>query len=107
MTKDQLLLLHLLKFNHQQNEIIVSELITEQGIKRTLNCTLGLVSRLLKKNEEEGYIYRTKSKIINGKMKQNVFFLTDEGLKRAMEISKMVANSHLKNNLNLLHPNDE
>jgi DNA-binding MarR family transcriptional regulator len=96
LTKEQLMFLHLLKFNHQQDDFIVTDLITEQGIKNEINCTLGLVSRILKKNEEIGYIFRTKLKIVKCRRKQNVFFLTENGLIIATEIHKMAKD--LKNN---------
>jgi DNA-binding MarR family transcriptional regulator len=96
LTKEQLLFLHLLKYNHQQNEWIVSEFITEQGIQNELKCTLGFISQLLKKNEDDGYIYRTKSKLIKSKRKQNTFFLTNEGMKLAIEINNMISKSDIK-----------
>ena len=89
LTIEQLIFLHLLKFNHQHDDSIVTALITEQGIKNELNCSLGFVSQLLKKNEDIGYIFRTKSKIVRSRKKQNVFFLTENGLKLAKEIQKM------------------
>ena len=60
---------------HFRDKYAVPELLTEQGIQSVLNCDLGLISRILKKNEKKGYIYRTKSKIENKKRIQTVFFL--------------------------------
>jgi DNA-binding MarR family transcriptional regulator len=90
LTKEQLLFLHLLLHNNQRDQFVVNDLITEKGIQNCLDCTLGLISRLLSENEKKGYIFRTKSKIIENRRKQNVFFLTDEGLKKAMAINKML-----------------
>ena len=72
---------------NEKDKYIVSFLITQQGIRNVLDCDLSLISRLLDKNEKMGYIYRTLSKIENKKRKQNVFSLTEEGLKIAFEIN--------------------
>ena len=71
-------------------------MITEQGIKSALDCDLSLISRLLKKNEKKGYIYRTLLKVANKKRKQNAFFLTEEGIKIANELSKIIFISDFK-----------
>ena len=89
LTKEELLFLHLLKNNHLRGKYMVSELFTQQGIQSILECDLSLVSRLLKKNEEEGYIHRSLLKIENKKRRQNAYFLTDEGIKFAMDLSKI------------------
>ena len=43
----------------------MAELKTEKGIQMVLNCDIGLISRILKKLEKEGYIYRKLMKIEN------------------------------------------
>jgi DNA-binding PadR family transcriptional regulator len=48
----------------------------------------------LKKNEEDGIIFRTKSKIVKNKKRQNVFFLTDNGVVIANEIKKIIRESN-------------
>lgn len=66
--------------------MVVPESLTLQGISNKINCTIALASRILIQGENDGYIYRTKSKVINGKRKQYTFFLTDKGIKLAKEI---------------------
>lgn len=75
-----------MKYNHQVDKSLVSELVTEQGISNTLNCDRSYISRLIKMNEEEGNILRKSSRIIDKHRKQNVFFLTEKGLKIASEL---------------------
>ena len=89
LTKEELLFLHLLKNNHHQDRYVVSEIITEKGIHEALDCDLGLISRILKKNEEKGWIYQSLLKIENKKRKQNAFFLTKEGLEIALELNNL------------------
>lgn len=96
MTKEELLFIHLLENNHHRNRYVVSELITEKGIRMALECDISLISRLLKKNEQQGYIYRLLSKVENKKRKQNAFFLTEKGLDLASEIYKEFPNCDLK-----------
>jgi DNA-binding PadR family transcriptional regulator len=88
--------LHLLHNNQNQEKYIVSEIITQKGIQSEINCGLGYISRILKKNEEDGYIYRTLMKIENKKRKQYAFFLTEEGLRFAEELRMKVMNSLYK-----------
>jgi hypothetical protein len=54
---------------------------------------LGLISRLICKNEKKGYIYRELLKVENKKRKQNAFFLTNKGIKLATELTKYGSNS--------------
>jgi hypothetical protein len=58
-------LLHLLKnnYNNFQEEYLGPEIITAQGIKNSVECTLGYLSLLYKKYKQEGFIYRKKMKI--------------------------------------------
>ena len=88
LTKEDLIFLHLLENNSNQHRYIVSELLTQKGIQSKINCDLSLISRILKKNEKKGYIYRSLKKIKNKKRKQNAFFLTNDGVKVAMELKK-------------------
>ncbi|UCH88757.1 MAG: hypothetical protein JSV49_11010 [Thermoplasmata archaeon] len=88
LTKEDLLFLHLLKNNRQRDNYIVTESLTQKGIQKELKCGLGLISRILIKNEKEDYICRKKLRIEDKKRKQNVYFLTDEGLKIAKELEK-------------------
>jgi DNA-binding MarR family transcriptional regulator len=88
LTKEELLFLHLLQNNHLRDNYIVTDLFTQRGIQSVLECDLSLISRLLKKNEEEGYIIKALLKIENKKRKQNAYFLTDEGIEFAMGLSK-------------------
>ena len=92
LTVEEKLLLHLLDYKDQQNKYAVSELITEEGIQRALGCDLSLISRLLMKNENEGYTYRKLLKIKNKKRKQYAFFLTDKGIELALNIGKITTN---------------
>ncbi len=87
INKEELLFLHLLKNQKEQDKYIASKLITQQGIQSVLGCHRSLISRLINKNVKKGYIYRTLSKIEDKKRKQNVYFLTDEGVKIALEIT--------------------
>jgi DNA-binding MarR family transcriptional regulator len=90
LSTEDLLYLHLFE-NHNQGKYIATEAITEKGIQKKLNCDIGLISRILKKNEEEGYIYRKVMKIENRKRKQNAFYLSDEGMERAEELHNRVS----------------
>ena len=87
MTIEDLIFLHLLD-NNKQNKYIVTELITEKGIQSEINCSLCYISRILKKMEEEGYVYRRLIRIENKKRKQKAVFMTGEGLKLAKIISE-------------------
>lgn len=89
LTKEELILVHLLINNHDQDDYIVKESITEQGIQREVNCDLSYISRLLKDNERNGYLYRKKLNINTKKRKQNAFFLTEKGKKIAKDIIDM------------------
>jgi DNA-binding MarR family transcriptional regulator len=93
-TKEELLFVYLLKYNFLRDNYVVTELITEKGIQSALKCDLGHISRLLKKNEENGLVYRTLSKIKNRKRKQFAFFLTEEGKKVASELMNMKYHSY-------------
>ena len=86
ISKEELLFLHLLKYNHQVDRTLVTELLTEQGISNTLNCNRSYISRLIKTNEEDGNIIRKSSRIMDKHRKQNAFFLTEKGLKIASEL---------------------
>ena len=88
--------MHLYEDDHYRNYLVVPESLTLQGISNKLECAISLVSRIVSENEKDGYIYRTKSKIINGKRKQYTFFLTEEGLKLAKEILAELSNPNLK-----------
>lgn len=85
-----MIFLHLLENNSNQHEYIVSELLTQKGIQSKINGDLSLISRILKKNEKKGYIYRALKKIENKKRKQNAFFLTNDGVKVAVELKKRI-----------------
>jgi DNA-binding PadR family transcriptional regulator len=89
LTIEDNILLHLLENNFDQDEYIVLDSITEKGIQSSINCGLGYISRILKKNEEQGYIFRKLMRIENGKRKQYAFFLTKEGLKLAEKLRKI------------------
>jgi DNA-binding MarR family transcriptional regulator len=92
LTKEELIFLHLLNYQNHRDHYVVPELITEKGIQSVVDCDLSLISRLLKKNEKRGYIYRTLSKVESKKRKQNAFFLTEEGIKIALELTKLNSN---------------
>jgi hypothetical protein len=88
-SKEEMLFLHLLNQNHNRDHYIVSESITEKGITNALECDMSLISRLLNKNEKKGYIYRMLAKVENKKRKQNAFFLTDDGIRIALELTEL------------------
>jgi DNA-binding MarR family transcriptional regulator len=102
LTKEELLFLHLFSLNHLKDSYVVSEELTEKGIQEELDCNLGLVSRILRKNEQEGNIIRMKSKILTKKRRQNVFFLTKSGMKIAQEIIELTNKPEFNNNQNKL-----
>ena len=68
------------------------EYITQKGIQNVIECDLGFLSRILNRNIEEGNLYRVKSKVNHKKRKQNVFFLTEKGIRLAKDIDKCVNN---------------
>ena len=92
LTKEDLLLIHLLNYNYHRDRYVVTELITEQGIQSVIACDLSLISRLLSKNEKKEYIYRKLLKIKNKKRKMCAFFLTERGEKIAKELTKLNLN---------------
>jgi DNA-binding MarR family transcriptional regulator len=83
LTYEKFLFLHLLRNNYIKDNYIVPESITEKGIQKVLNCNLGHISRILKKNEKKGNIYRKLLRIEYRKRKQFAFFLTPKGIKVA------------------------
>ena len=87
-----MLFLYLLNYNYLRDNYIVPDIITEQGIQKSLNCDLGLISRILNKNEKKGYITRSLLKISNKKRKQYAFFLTKEGLDFALGLKRELKN---------------
>ena len=89
LTIEEKLLLHLSKFKHHNDDYFVSELVTEQGIVKVLSCSWGLVSAIMKKNIEKGYIYRLKSKVERKKYKQFTFFLTKKGRRHMLKLNKV------------------
>jgi site-specific recombinase XerC len=91
LSYEKLLFLHLLKNNHNKDCYIVSISLTEKGIQRVLNCNLGHISRILKKNEKKGNMYRSLLRIENEKRKLFAFFLTPEGIKIPEEIKNDLA----------------
>jgi len=100
LTKEELLFLHLLDHNDCRGHYVVSGSITEQGIRKALDCDLSLISRMLKRNEEKGYIFRILSKVENKKRKQNAFFLTEDGIKIARELTELNFNRTQKGKIN-------
>lgn len=82
--------------NHLKDKFVVKEAITQQGIQFVLDCDISLVSRLLKKNENNGYIYRSLLKIENKKRKQYAYFLTSTGLNFAWELQNRYPNLKLE-----------
>jgi len=89
-TIEELIILHL-ENNYQNPEnYFVSILLTEEGIQSEIGCSLCYISRILKKLEKEGYVYRKIMKIENTKRKHYVFFLTDKGFKLAEKIREKI-----------------
>ena len=89
---EELILLHLLEYNHLKGDFVVPESLTEKGLQRILNCNLGHICRTLKKNENKGYLYRTLMHVENKKRKLFVFFLTPKEIKVAEELRNMYYN---------------
>jgi DNA-binding MarR family transcriptional regulator len=86
LTYEVSLFIHLLENDSNKYDQIVPESITEEGIQRVLNCDLGHISRILKKNEKKGYLYRKVLRVENKNRKLCAFFLTQEGIEIAKEI---------------------
>ena len=99
LTKEELLFLLLRDYHRYRNNYLVPEMITLGGIKKELDCDLGFLSRLIKKNEIDGLIFRKKVKIINKKRRQNVYFLTPKGLELADRIYNMMFEPDYKTEL--------
>ena len=87
LTFGQKLLLDLLKYNREKDSYVVSENVTFIGIQKELGCNSGYLSRLIKNFEIEGLIIRLKKIIKTKKRKQCAFFLSDSGIKVALEIN--------------------
>ena len=100
MTKREQLFLYLLKHNYERNKYIVSKSVTEQGIQMEFGWDLSIISRLLKENENEEYIYRKLLKIENMNRRMNGFFLTDSGLEFALELKRFILKSRVDLNMN-------
>lgn len=92
ITKEELLFLHLLNFKYNHEDYVVSDMVTESGIQGAIDCDLGYISRLLKKNEKKGFIRREKLRIKNKYHIQNAFFLTIRGERRALKINDYINN---------------
>ena len=71
-----------------------------EGIQKILNCGIGYVSYLLKKNEDRELIFRRKVKVKNKKRRQLGFFLTTNGVDYSIKIK----NSYIeyKTNSNII-----
>jgi hypothetical protein len=95
-TIEEQLFVYLLQYNNLQNNYVIPDLITQQGITNALDCDRSFISRLLRKNEREGLIFRKLIKIENKKRKQNAFFLTEEGIKYAFMLTKSISASDKK-----------
>ena len=65
-------------------------MITQKGIKKVLDCDIGYISRLLKKNRKKGYITCKKKKIERKLRTQNAYFLTYKGERRALKINNSI-----------------
>ena len=76
--------------NHQRDHFIVTKSITMQGICDIINCDLGYLSRILKKNESDGLLFSTKLNIKGENRKHKVYFLTEKGIKCSKEINEMI-----------------
>ncbi|PWI48713.1 hypothetical protein CEE45_05750 [Candidatus Heimdallarchaeota archaeon B3_Heim] len=50
LTKEELLFLHLLNYRHNHDDYAVTDMVTQEKISSALDCDIGYVSRLLKKN---------------------------------------------------------
>lgn len=79
------LFLHFLELNNQREKFVVDQALTQKGIQKILDCDIGYLSRLLKQNEIQGFIFRRKVHVYDGNKKQYAFFLTDKGNKLALE----------------------
>lgn len=98
LTKEELLFLHLFRYNNQKENHVVSSQLTQHGIQNCIECDGSFVSRLLKKNEENGYIYHHLSIIEYKKRKQFVYFLTGQGINLAKELKRRYPNLELNEN---------
>ena len=85
-----MIFLHLLDFCQCKRDFIVPKSITQKGIQNAVNCNQSVISRILKKNEEEGNIYRVLKRIENSNRKQNAYFLSDIGIPIAEEIRRKI-----------------
>ena len=90
LSTEEKLFLILLKFNDQRDDYVVTLSLTQQGLHKKLKCNLSHISRILNKNESNGFIKRKKTRIDNGSRKRYVFFLTDEGIAFAKKIEEMI-----------------
>ena len=93
-SKEELLFLHLLNHGSNQDDYAVTDMVTQEMISNALDCDIGYVSRLLKKNIKKGYIRCKKARTMNKHRLQNAYFLTIKGEKFALKINEFVNNSH-------------
>lgn len=91
LTNENLILLNLLKNYHYRDKFIAPESVTQKGIKKIVNCDLSVISRILKKNVESGFIYRKKMKIENVRQIKNAYFLSDKGFKLSEDLRKKIS----------------
>jgi CRP-like cAMP-binding protein len=89
-TIEERLFVHLMNFNDQRDKYVVSVLLTQKGICGYFECSVSHISRVLKQNEIQGFIYRKKVHIKDEKIKQYAFFLTEEGIYKGVELSSVL-----------------
>jgi len=57
-TIEEKIFLFLLDNNYLKEHHVIPEFLTEKGIQKVLNCDLGFISRILRKNEKDELIER-------------------------------------------------
>ena len=86
LSKEELLLIHLLINDEQEDKYYHSDKLTRNGINEELNCSMALECRILSENVERGRIKMIKSRVYNNSRLQDIFLLTKQGKKIALEI---------------------
>ena len=96
LTKDELVLLHILdnNNNNNHNDYILPETNTVQGIQKGTKASLGYLSKILKRFEDNGLVEKKKSKIAGHKYKQYTYTLTEKG----QEFTEILKNNFTKFN---------
>ncbi|MFH0815285.1 MAG: tetratricopeptide repeat protein [Methanobacteriota archaeon] len=91
LTKQELILLHLLENQSSKKDYEIPWILTEIGIAGCLKLWVGNVSRYLGALYQKGFVTASKGRPHGGKSRFKYFTLTPSGLERSMNISNSIS----------------